>query len=1142
MSTSYSQTPVSAPSTWDVFLSFRGKDTRNTFTSHLYAAFERAEIRTFKDDSELHKGEEISDSLFQAIQESKSYVVVLSENYANSSWCLNELAEILSCCKTTGRSLTPVFYMIDPSVVRHQKDSYKKAFDRHLIDFGKEKVDRWRLTLFEVANLSGYHVSGDRYEIDIVNEIVDGVLLEINPKTLYVAEYPVGLASRVKKITTLVESFTEGIHGGTDGLAKTTLAEKISICGMGGLGKTTSAKKIGIYGMGGVGKTTLAKAFYNENYRRFQGSCFLENVRDVSRKEGLECLQQQLLNNVLKCQNINVYNVDQGIEFIRARICSMKVLIVIDDLDDPRQLEYLEGRFALGSIMIITTRNEDLLDSIEVEARYKVNELNDAESFQLFSLHAFGNNMISDTLMEISQEILQQAGGLPLALKVFGSDLLKQRQQGVTSVDELKRVSIDAVEEKLKISFDALKFVDPMLQDIFLDIACFFIGWDREDAVEIMDAYYSYVDHKIDILQKRCLLTINDRDKFVMHDLIRDIGREVIRKNSLGEPGDRSRLWESKDICDVLKKEKGTNAIEVIIHQRSYRKDSYVEASIAKETFKKVIIYQNSYHQDPFGEASFTTETFKRMSKLRFLHLDCVELTGSFEEKFENLRWLCWKWCPLEYLPSTFYPQKLVILELPHSKLRTMWEVSQVFKKLKTLNMWRSLDLTCTPDFTILPFLENLNLEGCESLEEVHVSIGSLATLVSLNLGGCVNLRSLPDSICNLGALKSLNIVDCSRLVELPLQLGNIGCMKELIAEGLNVSKIPDSIGQLTKLVELRLSCNKYLKTFPDTIDNLRSLKILDISYCNQLEILPYQLLKLTRLSELYARGASLAKQLPQKNFKTALYLKKLFLSDTFITNLPSVISQLPYLEVLSLKGCRRLSSIPELPTTLIELRAEDCTSMLQLPNLSNLKQLEMLELTGCSGLEEIQGLEELTSLRELPLGGCNSSLMAYTFTQHLFQIYSGFGHEVKIYARSAEFPDWISRSRDSGSTVTLDLQPDVSQNFLGMILCFKYCDDEGFYRLDYSVKTTTSNLKCSYDGLYAHYYNESWMVVVPRSVFTVTDADYSIELVANQDILGVHLLYKMEIPKIEHDSTKGQVQDEGSYPFKRLKHLISDN
>ena len=125
---------------------------------------------------------------------------------------------------------------------------------------------------------------------------------------------------------------------------------------------------------------------------------------------------------------------------------------------------------------------------------------------------------------------------------------------------------------------------------------------------------------------------------------------------------------------------------------------------------------------------------------------------------------------------------------------------------------------------------------------------------------------------------------------------------------------------------------------------------------------------------------------------------------------------------------------------------------------------------------------------------------------------------------------------------MTLDLQPDVSQNFLGMILCFKYCDDEGFYRLDYSVKTTTSNLKCSYDGLYAHYYNESWMVVVPRSVFTVTDADYSIELVANQDILGVHLLYKMEIPKIEHDSTKGQVQDEGSYPFKRLKHLISDN
>lgn len=71
-------------------------------------------------------------------------------------------------------------------------------------------------------------------------------------------------------------------------------------------------------------------------------------------------------------------------------------------------------------------------------------------------------------------------------------------------------------------------------------------------------------------------------------------------------------------------------------------------------------------------------KSFKRMSKLRFLHLDRVNLTGSFEHTLENLRWLCWDWCPLKCLPSDFYPQKLVILELPHSKMRVMWEQSKV--------------------------------------------------------------------------------------------------------------------------------------------------------------------------------------------------------------------------------------------------------------------------------------------------------------------------------------------------------------------------------------------------------------------------------------------------------------------------------
>ncbi|XP_074357230.1 TMV resistance protein N-like [Apium graveolens] len=525
-STSYNQIPSSSTS-WDVFLSFRGLDTRNTFTSHLYKDLCRNGIKTFKDDPELLCGEVISRALPQAIQESKTYIVVLSENYASSSWCLEELEEILRCHKRLERLVIPVFYHVDPYVVRHQIESFKEAFDKHQTRYDVEKLTNWRLTLKKVADFSGYHVSENRSEANIIDDVVGTILLKINPKTLHVATYPVGLGSRVKGVTTLFNSDTKGVI------------------------------RIGIHGMGGVGKTTLAKAVYNQNYRHFPGACFLANVRELSKTKGLVCLQQQLLENVLKRKDIIINTVDQGIEVIRARICSTKVLVVIDDVDDPKALKYLEGSFVLGSMVIITTRNEDLLDKIEVKAKYKVNQMDKDESLRLFTQHAFGEDKNLDTFTELSKEVLKHAGGLPLALQVFGSTLRNESEDGWKwFIDKLKKTPINDVEENLMISFDALKFVDPNLQDIFLDIACFYIGWKKEEVAKILETCYTFINHKIDILRKRSLVTVNDRHELGMHDLLRDMGREIARNNSPDEPGKYSRLWVSQDIHSVLKNHK----------------------------------------------------------------------------------------------------------------------------------------------------------------------------------------------------------------------------------------------------------------------------------------------------------------------------------------------------------------------------------------------------------------------------------------------------------------------------------------------------------------------------------------------------------------------------------------------------------
>ncbi|KAK1367915.1 hypothetical protein POM88_034007 [Heracleum sosnowskyi] len=208
------------------------------------------------------------------------------------------------------------------------------------------------------------------------------------------------------------------------------------------------------------------------------------------------------------------------------------------------------------------------------------------------------------------------------------------------------------------------------------------------------------------------------------------------------------------------------------------------------------------------------------------------------------------------------------------------------------------------------------------------------------------------------------------------------------------------------------------------------------------------------------------------------------------------------------------------------------------------MKQLEELVLTDCSGLTEINGLEGLTSIQKLNLQGCNLSLLKSTLTKRLFQIYSGFGHQITIYTSLSAFPDWvsqdwISRTSNFASTVFTDLPPDVSHNALAMIL-FRKNWGVCFNRFNYSVKTNTNVFELTDMPLLVFrisYLTEpdfSSMIIVPRTVFSVTDSDDRIEFTAhphrwgdeeNVEIFGIHLLYKSDVTLI--DSTSINVDEE---------------
>ncbi|GKE13293.1 Toll/interleukin-1 receptor domain-containing protein [Tanacetum coccineum] len=140
---------------YDVFLSFRGEDTRKTFVDHLYLALQQKSIHTYKDDERIKKGRTISDELIKAIEDSKFYIIVFSKNYASSSWCLQELVKIMECEKMTEHAAYPVFYDVEPTHVRKQSGPVEKAFSKH------EKEDaagKWREALEAAAGLTGWEL------------------------------------------------------------------------------------------------------------------------------------------------------------------------------------------------------------------------------------------------------------------------------------------------------------------------------------------------------------------------------------------------------------------------------------------------------------------------------------------------------------------------------------------------------------------------------------------------------------------------------------------------------------------------------------------------------------------------------------------------------------------------------------------------------------------------------------------------------------------------------------------------------------------------------------------------------------------------------------------------------------------------
>ncbi|PWA40287.1 NB-ARC domains-containing protein [Artemisia annua] len=240
------------------------------------------------------------------------------------------------------------------------------------------------------------------------------------------------------------------------------------------------------------------------------------------------------------------------------------------------------------------------------------------------------------------------------------------------------------------------------------------------------------------------------------------MAREIIHEESI-MTGKQRRLWNSSEVYNVLSEKKVpiTEAVEVLF--------------ISLEKFSQKV------HID--------ANDFARMKKLRILKIYQEEkvselkghnviFSGNLYYLSNELSLFCWHGYPFKYLPSNFYPENIVAIDLSYSNIKDFWT---------------------TPKITNL---EELSLEGFMNLVGVHPSIGMLKRLVVLNLRDCKRLQNFPSRV-EMDALQVLNFSGCLKVDQLLEALGRIKSLTDLHINRTAITELPSFVSSLINLESL---------------------------------------------------------------------------------------------------------------------------------------------------------------------------------------------------------------------------------------------------------------------------------------------------------------------------------------------------
>ncbi|XP_017628834.1 disease resistance protein Roq1-like [Gossypium arboreum] len=586
-----SSSSSSLPMKHQVFLSFRGEDTRLNFTSHLLKALKDTGMNVFFDEDTLEKGDQLSLALSQAIAVSNLSIVVLSVNYASSKSCLAELSDNMRRKDTQGHIVLPIFYHVDPSDVRTLGGRFKTSFDDHELK-NLDQVQQWQAALAEVGKLKGWHIEGckfDRAETEYIKDIVEYVIKKLmNSKFESVPEELVGIDDQKKTILRLIDQ--------------------------------EDSRIIGLWGMGGIGKTTLADVVYKEASPKFEDHYFLQNVCEKLQKQGIESLRNEFLSKLLN-QKICIDTPSIGSTLIQ-RLNNKRAIVVIDDVNDPDQIDCMGVKhFGKGSKIIVTSRDRQVLKNGGVDKLHEVKKLNENDSLRLFSTFAFKLLNPSADFRDLSNKFVKYAQGSPLALKVLGSKLYtKPKKDWESEVDRLKEYAQPKITQILKRSFDGL---DELEKNIFLDIACLMKWTPKKDVEELLSCYYKGAVYGISNLIDKCLLEIEPSQSIYMHDMLEEMGKDIVRQESKSI-GMRSRNSEKKLLAKEHDNVSLPNELKVLWWSHypfknlsSFNPNNLVTLELSNSNMEQ--LWDDDDHQDLVNLSCFVLNGCKNLRKIHKL-------------------------------------------------------------------------------------------------------------------------------------------------------------------------------------------------------------------------------------------------------------------------------------------------------------------------------------------------------------------------------------------------------------------------------------------------------------------------------------------------------------------------------------------